>query len=68
MMTIGAEQGRTLAYREKKLRPYFFQCIMSTSLIPEPGFSLLAAARIDSHAKATVSAMRRMDGLQAYQR
>jgi hypothetical protein len=37
-------------YREKKLRPYFFQCCIKTSLIPDPAFSLLAAARIDNQA------------------
>ena len=50
--------ARKVAYREKKLRPYFFQCIMRTSLIPDPGFSLLAAARMDSHAKTALVGMR----------
>jgi hypothetical protein len=42
-------------HREKKLRPYFFQCCIKTSLIPEPAFSLLAAARIESQADSQLN-------------
>jgi hypothetical protein len=40
-----------MTYREKNDRPYFFQWSIKTSLMPDPAFSLLAAARMDNQAE-----------------